>query len=1525
MKTSARMIAYTTKYRSPSIWKPLLLGDSREENWAYFPEPSMILKKELDGTAQEQQMFALLSQLFQYDFHNKNQYFINLEIRPLLQELKMFMKTSAMTEKNAFEKIHETLLEILQGGFSTKSEYWQNRIATFKHETKVLMEKLLEKSSTDILSDKMIQNMQNQIQKANSNLETRIQINHGQKMTAYEHGLRGPFSLSASILTTNRWQRDRHLFFNIYQSMKKEEKETFLQALSMTEPTLLSVQKMTKEQWEVFLTNVMPMVASYVKTQEEDRKNQVILQEEEILRRVSKSTENQWQQMKQILTQNERLDFQNLRSFFQVEERHRLSSKDWIQEKREFIDYVQKNQYIGQLNPLWNTVENSKETEHAQPPYMERMPQPLTVHQEISEKLTEWLFNLRQNHLQEVKNVYAESGNVSYAKSLLETMQNRMPAEISSLISLEKQTTSRYVENFRKSDAEPIGLITQNQTISGNQHMLRVSQNLSMLTANHWQRDRRNFLHIYGAMQKKEKDTFLQALSLTETELLSVQKMTEKQWEVFLNNTLPLISSYVKKEKEDQKTREIVREKEILRPLSELTEKQWQEIKRILVQNEHSEFQNLRTFFQMESQAHHLTSQNWEQEKQTFIDYVEQNQYVSLLNSLLLTVHGTNETNHMLVPQTEKILYTEPVEQETAEKLAEWISDLRVERLQEKRDADENSENFYGRSSLEAARIEHKMDSLESAPSQRENGFGRKYGKPGIEPMGLLTRKQTILQNQQIGHLAQNISVLTAERWQRDRDHFYSMYKAMQKDEKETFLQELSMTEKELHSVGKMTKEQWEVFVTNTLPLISSYVNKQEVERRTHEMVHEKEILRRVTEFTESQWQEIKKIFMHHERSDIQNLRSFFNVESQEHPSSSWNWIQEKQAFIKYVQKNGYVPLLDTVLTVVDKTAANSHLFENQSHKIAHSASEQQDVTEKLTEWLSYLTENQWQEIKDVFTENSHKAYLKPLLETMQQQRPGREEPIFSAEKQGIIRYLTDHTDVSINVINLLSEKEDIRNSLENWMIFPTEIEKTGPFMPVVAENQLSDDLDSQASAVTESLTEWLSYLTESQWQEVKSVLENHHDEAYIFPLMEMVKSQKPYEMEPLFSAEKRGAMTYINQNKQIGTALIKIFMDQENIKKNLSQWVDQTLWKTVEENIKKASSKEFLVSRAESQQQKDTVVTLTEWISRLTEPQMEEIRRTIVNEKQYQNFQHLLAFSEHSGEGPSLPMQKRALINHVTENHTFASEFLEFIQQNKKLNLIFQKLQQKIQTQGKTENIFYEENRIPQNLALSAENQERNIHRDAAIQMIKWVQHMKSEQNRIGAQGNDLETHMTAIHKQKFDLYSPVAFMGNQKERDSDGFQQKKSIHQNFAVYGNLGRKIYQSFHDIHQGQSDNARIEPDFYGPVQLVVAKQSQGGGIVQTPPKMPDVVTEAKKVMQTEVHDIITRKSGQEAESADSKTVLDLIKRLDIQQKEIEKIRSSQKQMLNITDISIVTEKIMNQMQSQLRLEKMRRGL
>lgn len=57
---------------------------------------------------------------------------------------------------------------------------------------------------------------------------------------------------------TERWKNDVHHLRTIYESMSKEEKEFFLQEISLTETELLSTQNMTREQWEVFLTKSLP-------------------------------------------------------------------------------------------------------------------------------------------------------------------------------------------------------------------------------------------------------------------------------------------------------------------------------------------------------------------------------------------------------------------------------------------------------------------------------------------------------------------------------------------------------------------------------------------------------------------------------------------------------------------------------------------------------------------------------------------------------------------------------------------------------------------------------------------------------------------------------------------------------------------------------------------------------------------------------------------------------------------------------------------------------------------------------------------------------------------------------------------------------------------------------------------------------------------------------------------------------------------------------------------------------------------
>ena len=109
MKTSARSIAQTTKYRTPSVWNPLAAVRHREESWFYFPEPSLVFKKEEEGEEQDNQMFSLLFQLLNYDFSSKNQYFLKLEMQPLLQELRVVMAHGAREEKIILEKINRRL------------------------------------------------------------------------------------------------------------------------------------------------------------------------------------------------------------------------------------------------------------------------------------------------------------------------------------------------------------------------------------------------------------------------------------------------------------------------------------------------------------------------------------------------------------------------------------------------------------------------------------------------------------------------------------------------------------------------------------------------------------------------------------------------------------------------------------------------------------------------------------------------------------------------------------------------------------------------------------------------------------------------------------------------------------------------------------------------------------------------------------------------------------------------------------------------------------------------------------------------------------------------------------------------------------------------------------------------------------------------------------------------------------------------------------------------------------------------
>lgn len=229
---------------------------------------------------------------------------------------------------------------------------------------------------------------------------------------------------------------------------------------------------------------------------------------------------------------------------------------------------------------------------------------------------------------------------------------------------------------------------------------------------------------------------------------------------------------------------------------------------------------------------------------------------------------------------------------------------------------------------------------------------------------------------------------------------------------------------------------------------------------------------------------------------------------------STQNWVQEKQAFAEYVQKHQYISLAHSVLTDFIKTEQKEHFVETKEDQ-RYSEKTLHETAERLAEWFSYLTETQWEEIRDVFTENSENAIIKPILEMMEQQRPAPEEPLFSSEKRGLISYLAEHTDKSVEIIRMIQNRESLKSSMENWVSLPPE-EKVSKENVVLQEvEQIFTDEQIQDTA--ESLTEWISYLTENQWEEIKSVLTIHQNEAYISPLLEMVNIRNPLKWNQIF------------------------------------------------------------------------------------------------------------------------------------------------------------------------------------------------------------------------------------------------------------------------------------------------------------------------------------------------------------------------------------------------------------------------
>ena len=948
-------------------------------------------------------------------------------------------------------------------------------------------------------------------------------------------------------------------------------------------------------------------------------------------------------------------------------------------------------------------------------------------------------------------------------------------------------------------------------------------------------------------------------------------------------------------------------------------------------------------------------------------------------------------------------------------------------------------------------------------------------------------RKLSVLENSFIKHANYITGILNREQWQKDAYKFYNIYNSMEENERREFLNALSITENEIASVRKMTKEQWKAFLNNILPavylFVTNYVNKDNY----IEILENNKILKNISSLNQEQWLDFKIKLFNNKNSNFERLISFFKTE--QNKVLHENWKAEQRNFINFVYDNKYISELSDAVSVVlaDYTEFkmwNDEFFNVHNIKI-------NDVSSKFSDWLSYLTENQWEEMKTVLKANENNKYIRPLLEILKLPSQEKNEPEFSAEKRRFINYINENKKASLEIIETLENKNEIKEELEKWVdlknvhtLLRNEEKKEiikSDFSSISLENE---DLkwEKTENNVSLEIEDWLSYLTESQWEEVKTVLKANENNQYIRPLLEILKEPKMEGQEPEFSAEKRRFINYINENKKATLEVIGTLENKEEIKRELEKWVSL---KDVHALLRNEEKKEIIKSDSSSislenddlkweKTENNVSLEIEDWLSYLTENQWEEVKTVLKDneDKEYVNpVLEILSGTDFKDAEKLRLFQKEKFIKYINDNKSLADKFMKIVSQNKVLyksinnwvnkdvnkfdikkeqinkhsnqvnrNYGFSKLQnlrfsdktkrfindwisdiemreyqylekvpvsktynvdshfkninvwfkqkryaneiwQRTRTLDnsgitlKNNNLMYKKNyrswnnMINYSLLNSFENG-NNSHIGAVFETYKsgtFTNIENNDINKFSSYNNSLRNtwnfykplekvygyadnnesskyinfgYMHFNYKEPLasfsgqkdfqDIYNEKFLNGAYKNYSADAFNINRS-----SVFGNINKmtlnkgnydmtanKISYLLTENHNKATEN---ELSQYKIADLVVVRKDYGHTAIDNTPKMPEIQNEVKKAVNSQMNDIITVKHNETEERNGNKEVYELTKRLNLQQKEIEKILTSQKQMLKITDISIVTEKIMNQMQSQLRLEKLRRGL
>ena len=302
---------------------------------------------------------------------------------------------------------------------------------------------------------------------------------------------------------------------------------------------------------------------------------------------------------------------------------------------------------------------------------------------------------------------------------------------------------------------------------------------------------------------------------------------------------------------------------------------------------------------------------------------------------------------------------------------------------------------------------------------------------------------------------------------------------------------------------------------------------------------------------------------------------------------------------------------------------------------------------------------------------------------------------------------------------------------------------------------------------------------------------------------------------------------------------------------------------------------------------------------------------------------------------------KKKEFIRQIVNNKEYANNFINLAAQNKGINDIITDLAKKaeINSLSKTEETYEIDN--VEKVLTSNKAQTAKINRETIKRILNWAYNTESNsgvkrqirnkfvnevRNEVKYNENILNSSYSTSNKFFEKVYKkrkeaiPKIMSQLYTAKDINSVYTNEKFNASMAQNGK-----YFSANLINRINSGSAENELNQYTTADLVIAKSNNVKGAVKNPVKMPDITTQVQQAVKTQVNDIIKINKSSEIQQSENKTIYELTKRINLQQKEIENIITNQRQMLKITDISVVAEKVMNQMQSQLRLEKMRRGL